>query len=312
MAALICGSLAYDTIMVFPERFKDHILPDKVHMLNVSFLVPEMRREFGGVAGNIAYNLKMLGGDPYPMGTVGDDFGPYRQHLEGLGISTRYVRHLEGEFTPQAFITTDLDDNQITAFHPGAMMQSHLNKVEDTDGITLGIVAPDAKLAMQQHSRDFERLGIPHIFDPGQAMTLFDGDDLKTFIKEAKWLIANDYEFQLIQERTSWNETEVASHLEALVITRGPNGSRLITPEGETHIEAVKPEAVKDPTGCGDAYRAGFIYGIENNLDLITGCRIGSLMGSLKVAVQGPQKHVHTIADIEERFKNAFGYTFLS
>jgi len=312
MSALICGSLAYDTIMVFQERFKDHILPDKVHMLNVSFLVPEMRREFGGVAGNIAYNLKMLCGDPYPMGTVGDDFGPYRKHLEGLGISTRYVRHLEGAFTPQAFITTDLDDNQITAFHPGAMMESHVNKVEDTEGITLGIVAPDGKLAMQQHSRDFERLGIPHIFDPGQAMTLFDSDDLKTFIKEAKWLIANDYEFQLIQERTGWNETEVASHLEALIITRGANGSRLITPEGETHIEAVKPEAVKDPTGCGDAYRAGFIYGIENNLDLITGCRIGSLMGSLKVAVQGPQKHVHTLADIEERFKNAFGYTFLS
>lgn len=311
MSALICGSLAYDTIMVFQERFKDHILPDRVHMLNVSFLVPQMRREFGGVAGNIAYNLKMLGGDPYPMGTVGDDFGPYREHLEELGISTRYVRHLEGEFTPQAFITTDLDDNQITAFHPGAMMESHINKVADTEGITLGIVAPDGKLAMQQHSRDFERLGIPHIFDPGQAMTAFDGDDLKTFIKEANWLIANDYEFQLIRERTGWDELEVASHLEALVITRGPNGSRLITSEGETHIESVEPDAIEDPTGCGDAYRAGFIYGIENNLDLVTGCRIGSLMGSLKVAVQGPQRHVHTLADIEDRFKKAYGYSFI-
>lgn len=312
MPALICGSLAYDTIMVFPERFKDHILPDKVHMLNVSFLVPEMRREFGGVAGNIAYNLKMLGGDPYPMGTVGDDFSAYELHLRTLGISTRYVRHLEGEFTPQAFITTDLDDNQITAFHPGAMMESHINRVDDTEGMTLGIVAPDGKLAMQQHSRDFQRLGIPLIFDPGQAMTNFTGDDLKVFIKEATWLIANDYEFQLISERTGWNEIEVAAQLDALVITRGGEGSRLITAEGETHIEAVKPEAVKDPTGCGDAYRAGFIYAIENNLDLVTGCRIGSLMGALKIAVRGPQKHVHSRADIEERFKNAFGYSFNS
>ncbi len=312
MPALICGSLAYDTIMVFPERFRDHILPEKVHMLNVSFLVPEMRRDFGGVAGNIAYNLKMLGGDPYPMGTVGDDFGPYEEHLKSLGISTRYIRHLEGEFTAQAFITTDLEDNQITAFHPGAMMHSHLNKVEETEGITLGIIGPDGKLAMQQHSRDFQRLGIPHIFDPGQAMTNFNGDDLKVFIKEATWLIANDYEFHLISEHTGWNETEVAAQLDALVITRGGDGSRLITADGETHIEAVKPEAVQDPTGCGDAYRAGFIYGIENGLDLVTGCRIGSLMGALKIAVQGPQKHVHTLADIEERFIKAFGYSFIS
>ena len=312
MSALICGSLAYDTIMLFQERFKDHILPDRVHMLNVSFLVPNMRREFGGVAGNIAYNLKMLGGEPYPMGTVGDDFGPYEQHLKDLGISTRYVRHLEGEFTPQAFITTDMDDNQITAFHPGAMMNSHVNKVEETENITLGIVAPDGKAAMQQHSRDFERLGIPHIFDPGQAMTAFDGEELKVLIDEANWVIANDYEFQLIQERTGWDETEVASHLEALIITRGAKGSRLITPEGETHIEPVTPESIEDPTGCGDAYRAGFIYGIENQLDLVTGCRIGSLMGALKVAVQGPQRHVHTLEDIDARFKKAYGYSFLN
>lgn len=310
MSALICGSLAYDTIMVFPERFKDHILPEKVHMLNVSFLVPEMRKQFGGVAGNIAYNLKMLGGEPFPMATVGDDFGPYQQRLEDLGISTRYVKHLKGEFTPQAFITTDQDDNQITAFHPGAMMQSHLNKVEDTDGITLGIVAPDGKLAMQQHSRDFERLGIPHIFDPGQAMTAFDGDDLRTFIDQANWLTANDYEFQLIQERTGMNEEQVAAKLEALVITLGGDGSRLITSDGETRIEAVKPESIQDPTGCGDAYRAGFIHGLQNNLDLVTCCRIGSLMGALKVAVLGPQNHVHTLEDIEARFVKAFGYSF--
>ncbi len=312
MSALICGSLAYDTIMVFPERFKDHILPDKVHMLNVSFLVPEMRRQFGGVAGNISYNLKLLGGDPYPMATVGDDFGPYQRRLESLGISTRYIRHLEGEFTPQAFITTDFDDNQITAFHPGAMMESQLNKVEGADGIKLGIVAPDGREAMLQHSRDFERLGIPHIFDPGQAMTLFDGNDLKNFISQANWLVANDYEFQLIQERTGLSREEVAEQLEALIITRGGDGSTLITKAGEEHIEMVKPTAVMDPTGCGDAYRAGLMYGLLNNLDLVTACRIGSVMGALKVAVQGPQNHEPTMDEIVDSFQNAFGYSFIS
>ena len=310
MSALICGSLAYDTIMVFPERFKDHILPDKVHMLNVSFLVPEMRRQFGGVAGNISYNLKMLGGNPYPMATVGDDFGPYQRRLESLGISTRYIRHLEGEFTPQAFITTDMDDNQITAFHPGAMQESHLNRVEDTNGITLGIVAPDGREAMKQHSRDFDHAGIPHIFDPGQAMTLFSGDDLRTFIKEANWLVCNDYEFQLIRERTGLEKAAIAEQLEALIITHGGNGSLLVTDGREEIIESVKPAAVLDPTGCGDAYRAGLIYGILNNLDLVTACRIGSVMGALKVAVQGPQNHMHTLDEIQKCFKDAFGYSF--
>jgi len=311
MSVLICGSLAYDTIMVFPERFKDHILPDKVHILNVSFLVPEMRRQFGGVAGNIAYNLKLRGGDPYPMATVGDDFGPYQRRLESLGISTRYIRHLEGEFTPQAFITTDVDDNQITAFHPGAMQESHLNKVEKTKGITLGVVAPDGRQAMLQHSEDFERLGIPHIFDPGQAMTLFDGDDLRTFIQQANWLVSNDYEFQLIQERTGLTREQVSAQLEALIITRGGDGSTLITSAGEQHIETVEPAAVLDPTGCGDAYRSGLIYGLQNNLDLVTGCRIGSVMGAMKVAVQGPQNHTPTLDEIVECFQKAYGYSFI-
>ncbi len=312
MSALICGSLAYDTIMVFPERFKDHILPDKVHILNVAFVVPEMRRQYGGVAGNIAYNLKLLGGEPFPMATVGDDFGPYQRRLDTLGISTRYVRHLEGEFTPQAFITTDVDDNQITAFHPGAMQESHLNKVSDTKGMTLGIVAPDSRQAMLQHSRDFKSLGIPHIFDPGQAMTLFDGEDLKTFIQQADWLVANDYEFQLIQERTGLSQEQVAEQVEALIITRGGDGSSLITRNGEENIEAVTPVSVKDPTGCGDAYRSGLIYGLQNDLGLVTACRIGSVMGALKIAVQGPQNHTPTPDEITNCFKNAFGYDFIS
>jgi adenosine kinase len=205
-----------------------------------------------------------------------------------------------------------MDDNQITAFHPGSMMESYLNKVGDTEGMTLGIVAPDGRAAMLQHSQDFERHGIPHIFDPGQAMTLFNGDDLKTFIKQANWLVANDYEFQLIQERTGMDHAEVASQLEALIITKGGEGSRLITNGTEEHIESVAPTAVEDPTGCGDAYRAGLIYGLQNNLDLVTSCRIGSVMGSLKVAVQGPQNHEHTLDEIVDRFQKAFGYSFIS
>lgn len=310
MSALICGSLAYDTIMVFPDQFKKHILPDKVHILNVAFLVPEMRREFGGVAGNISYNLRLLGEDSFPMGTVGDDFGPYRDRLEKLGISTRYIRHVEEAFTPQAFITTDIEDNQITAFHPGAMQHSHLNKVEDAEGIRVGIVAPDGKQAMIQHSRGFVKAGIPHIFDPGQGMTLFDGDELKQFIEEAKYVIVNDYEFQLLKERTGLDRQSITEQVEALIVTHGAEGSELWSRDGKDSIEAVTPEGVKDPTGCGDAFRSGLIYGLLNDLDLITACRIGSVMGAFKVAQQGPQNHNPSFTAIQDRFFKAFGYRF--
>jgi len=310
MSALICGSLAFDTIMVFPDQFKEHILPDKVHILNVAFLVPEMRREFGGVAGNISYNLRLLGENPYPMATVGDDFGPYGEHLESLGISLRYVRHMKGEYTPQAFITTDIDDNQITAFHPGAMQHSYLNRVEDTDGIRVGIVAPDGKQAMIQHSRDFVKAGIPHIFDPGQGMTLFNGDELKQFIREAKYIVVNDYEYQLLKEKTGLDEKTITSQVEALIVTRGAEGSVLRTREGKEIIKPVVPEDVQDPTGCGDAFRAGLIYGLLNDLDLVTACRIGSVMGAIKVAQQGPQNHNPTFSDIQDRFLETYGYRF--
>jgi len=310
MSALICGSIAYDTIMVFPEPFRNHILPDKLHMLNVSFLVPKMRREFGGVAGNIAYNLKLLGGTPYPMATVGDDFGPYREHLDKLGISTRYVRHLPGEFTPQAFITTDIEDNQITAFHPGAMMHSYLNRVSQAEGIKIGIVGPDGKQAMLQHSADFKAADIPHIFDPGQAMPLFNGAELRQLISEAHWVVLNDYEFQLLQERTGMNGRAIAKEVEALIVTRGGEGSTVITAGEEIEITAVKAESIMDPTGCGDAHRAGLIHGLLNDLDLITTCRIGSLMGAIKIAHQGPQNHAPGMAEIEQRFLDAYGYRF--
>jgi adenosine kinase len=310
MSALICGSLAYDTIMVFPEQFKDHILPDKVHILNVAFLVPEMRREFGGVAGNISYNLKLLGGDPFPMATVGDDFGPYQRHLDKLGISSRYVRHMEGEYTPQAFITTDIDDNQITAFHPGAMQHSYLNKVSSTDGITIGIVAPDGKMAMIQHSRDFVEEGIPHIFDPGQGMTLFNGEELARFIKEATYVVVNDYEFQLLKERTGMDGDTISKQVEALIVTRGPKGSIIRTRDGEREISPVKPDDIQDPTGCGDAFRSGLLYGLLNDLDLVTMSRIGSVMGAIKIAHQGPQNHNPAFEEIEDRFFDAYGYRF--
>jgi len=310
MSALICGSLAYDTIMVFPDQFKEHILPDKVHILNVAFLVPEMRREFGGVAGNISYNLRLLGDDPYPMATVGDDFEPYRKHLDRLAISTRYVRHVKGEFTPQAFITTDIDDNQITAFHPGAMQHSCLNRVADSEGMRIGIVAPDSKAAMIQHSRDFVEAGIPHIFDPGQGMTLFNGDELRQFIREARYIVVNDYEFQLLKERTGLDGGDIAERVEALIVTRGAKGSVLRTREGVRSIGPVAPDDIQDPTGCGDAFRGGLIHGLLHDLDLVTCCRIGSVMGAIKVAQQGPQNHTPTKDEIEQRFFDSYGYRF--
>ncbi len=310
MSALICGSLAYDTIMVFPEAFRDHILPEQMHILNVSFLVPRMRREFGGVAGNISYNLHLLGGTPYPMATVGDDFGPYQKHFDELGISTRYVKHIPGTFSPQAFITTDIEDNQITAFHPGAMSQSYLNKISDATGIRIGIVAPDGKEAMQQHSRDFRALGIPHIFDPGQAAILFNGDEFRTFIDEACWVVVNSYEYQVLQERTGWDGEEIARHVEALIVTHGGEGSEIITRDERTKVKAAKADSIQDPTGCGDAYRAGMLYGLLNDLDLVTTCRIGSVMGAIKIAHQGPQNHKPGMDEIQQRFFDAYGYRF--
>ena len=310
MSALICGSLAYDTIMVFPERFRDHILADQVHILNVSFMVPKMRREYGGCAGNIAYNLKLLGGDPYPMATVGDDFEPYRNRFEQLEISLDYVRLIEGEFTAQAFITTDLDDNQITAFHPGAMQCSHMNSVADTNGIKVGIVGPDGKEAMYQHSNEFKSQGIPHIFDPGQALILFNGDDLKAFIENADWIIVNSYESKVMQERTGFTCSEIAERVDAFIVTMGGEGSMIHTRHKDELIKPVRVNEVLDPTGCGDAYRGGMLYGLLNDLDLPTCCRLGSLMGAIKITSEGPQNHHFTMDEFRQRFHENYGYNF--
>ena len=307
-AALICGSLAYDTIMVFPDQFKNHILPDKVHILNVSFLVPRMRREFGGCAGNIAYNLKLLGGHPIPMATVGQDFAPYREHFESFGIELSHVKAIDGLFTAQAFITTDLDDNQITAFHPGAMMRSFENHVADVADVGFGIVGPDGYEAMLQNSRDFAELGIPHIFDPGQAMPLFNGAELTRMIEQATYVTVNDYESNLIQERTGLSEKQIAERVQAYIVTRGPAGSEMHTRAGMVQVPAATAMRVVDPTGCGDAYRAGLIYGLMNDMDLATTGRIASLMGALKIENLGPQNQRFTFAEFAEQFRQQFGY----
>jgi adenosine kinase len=310
MSALICGSIAFDTIMVFPDRFKNHILPDKVHILNVSFLVPEMRREFGGCAGNIAYNLKLLGGEPVPMATVGSDFGIYAEWLEQQGVDCRHIRTVEGSFTGQAFITTDQDDNQITAFHPGAMSFSHYNRVQEAAGIRIGIVSPDGRDGMIQHAEQFAEAGIPFIFDVGQGLPMFGGDDLTRFLDQATHAAFNDYEAQLTAERTGLSLERMAERVEALIVTRGGEGSHIHTGGRRIEIPAVTPGAVVDPTGCGDAYRAGLLFGMERGMDWETTGRIASLLGAIKIASPGTQNHAFTADEFAERFREHFGYRF--
>lgn len=307
MSALICGSIAFDNIMVFEDRFKEHILPDKIHILNVSFLVPEMRKEFGGCAGNIAYNLRLLGGDGYAMATVGADFGPYKQWLGEQELDTRYITEFDAAFTAQAYITTDLDDNQITAFHPGAMNESHQNTVPTDAGISIGIVSPDGRQGMIEHSEQFAEAGIPFIFDPGQGMPMFDGADLRKFIEQATWVAVNDYEAQLLQERTGWSAEDIAGHLDALIVTRGGEGSYIYANGERLDIPAAKPEAIKDPTGCGDAYRAGLLFGIMNNLGWETTGRLAALLGAIKIAHTGTQNHRFTRSSIVDAYEAAFG-----
>jgi adenosine kinase len=307
-AALICGSVAYDTILQFPDRFKSHILPDKIHILNVSFLVPDMRREFGGCAANIAYGLKLLGDRGVPMATAGQDFAPYRERMTAQGIAIDHIKVVEGTFTAQAFITTDLDDNQITAFHPGAMQQAHLNKVSDAGArITLGIVAPDGRQAMIEHAEQFAAAKIPFIFDPGQGMPLFGAEELKTFISQARWVAVNDYEWGLLQQKTGFSISDITAQVAALVVTRGAEGSVIYT-EGRTlTIPCAAPKAVVDPTGCGDAYRAGLIHGLLRGLDWETTGRVASLMGAIKIESRGPQNHSFTMAEFERRYRDSFG-----
>jgi adenosine kinase len=307
--ALICGSVAFDTIMVFQDRFRNHILPDKIHMLNVSFLVPQMRREFGGCAGNIAFNLKLLGDVGLPMATVGKDFGLYEDWMRNNGVPLDHIRVIDSEHTAQGFVTTDLDDNQIWAFHPGAMQQSHQNQISDAKDVAIGIVAPDGRDGMIEHAAQFAAAGIPFIFDPRQGLPMFSGEELRAFIKQATWVAVNDYEWQLVQEKTKLSAGDITSQVQALIVTRGAEGSIIHTRGREIAIPAARPEAVVDPTGCGDAYRAGLIHGLLHGLDWETTGRIASLLGAIKIETRGTQNHTFTKSQFEQRYQASFGAT---
>ena len=309
MRTLICGSLAYDNIMVFKDLFKNHILPDKIHMLNVSFLVPDMRREFGGCAGNIAFNLNLLGGQPVIMATVGEDFSPYATRLARFGLDATHVRQIADTFTAQAFITTDLDDNQITAFHPGAMNYSHENSIAEAQNIQLGIIAPDGRDGMLQHARQFHEAGIPFVFDPGQGLPMFDGDHLRQFVELADYVALNDYEAQLMQDRTGQTLAELSQRVKALIVTLGAKGSTIYIDGKPSDIPPVKAKAVVDPTGCGDAYRSGLLYGIVQGFDWPTTGKLASVMGALKIAQRGAQNHDLPPGELTHLLKTEYGIT---
>ena len=305
MQTLICGSLAFDTIMVFQDKFKNHILPDKIHALSVAFYVPEMRREFGGTAGNIAYNLQLLDGNPLIMATVGDDFAPYQNWLTQQKLASTHIKTVAGTFTAQAFITTDTDDNQITAFHPGAMVASHENSVNDAQGVTLAIIAPDGRDGMFQHARECFDAGIPFLFDPGQGLPMFNGEELLQFIDMADYLAVNDYESQIIQDKTGLNLQQLAAKVKALVVTLGGQGSQIYA-DGLCHeIPCIKAMNIVDPTGCGDAYRAGLLYGIARGWDWPTCGRLASTMGAIKIESRGGQNHKPSRAEIEAIYTQA-------
>ena len=309
MTALICGSFAYDRIMVYPGRFRDDILPDKIHILNVCFVVPELQQEFGGSGGNIIYNTRLLDDNCLPMGTVGTDFGEYRAWLENNDIDTRHIRVIDDTYTAQCFITTDMDDNQITTFQVGAMAHSHTNKVSMAQGISIGIVAPDGKEGMLQHARQFAGAGIPFFFDPGQNVTLLTGDELMDGIEHANWLIFNDYEWQIVEDKTGLNTARVLDRVETLIVTRGASGSTIHNRDKQIDIPAARAERMVDPTGCGDAYRAGLLYGLMHDMDWETTGRIASLMGKIKIEVRGTQNHRFTEQEFTDLFKQQFGYS---
>ena len=311
MSILVCGSIAYDTIMVFHDHLKNHILPDQIHILNVSFMVPDMRREFGGTGGNIAYGLKLLGEEPLVMATVGHDFDPYERRMDALGLSRRHVRRLADHFTAQAFITTDMDDNQITAFHPGAMGHAHINTVSQADGIKLGIVSPDGRDGMMEHARQFADSGIPFIFDPGQGMPMFSGAELMTFLEQATYLTLNDYECKLLQEKTGKPLKQLVKQVEALIVTKGGEGSDIHV-GGKVHaIPAAKTGPLVDPTGCGDAYRAGLLYGIARGMDWEVTGRMAALLGAIKIEQHGTQNHTFDRDAFAARYKQSFGHAMV-
>ena len=296
--------------MSFHGRFSEALLADQLHKINVAFLVPGIRREYGGCAGNIAYNLKLLGGDPLIMATLGQDGAPYVERLKKQGISTRCIRSFDDAYTAQAFITTDADNNQITAFHPGAMGNSHHNKISEAGDVKLAIVAPDGRDGMIEHARDCAAANIPFIFDPGQGLPMFSGPELIDFIELATYVAVNDYEAELLTERTGLSLPEIAERVSALVVTRGEQGAEIFTADGHFDIPVVRVHQVVDPTGCGDAFRAGMLFGLTRGMDWMTIGRLASLMGAIKIASQGGQNHAPTLGAIEDHFQKEFGYRF--
>ena len=310
MTSLICGSLAFDTIMSFGGRFSEALLADQLHKINVAFLVPGIRREFGGCAGNIAYNLKLLNGDPLIMATIGQDSAPYIDRLDKLGISRRCIKLIDSSYTAQAFITTDIDSNQITAFHPGAMAMSHQIKIADAGKVSIAIIAPDGRDGMIEHARDCAAANIPFIFDPGQGLPMFNGEELTHFIELATYVAVNDYEAELLTERTGLSLQQIAERVSALIVTRGEQGAEIFTSDGRLDIPIVKVADIVDPTGCGDAFRAGMLFGLTRDMDWMTIGRLSSLMGAIKIASQGGQNHAPTIDQIEDRFFQEYGYRF--
>lgn len=310
MTSLICGSLAFDTIMSFGGRFSEALLADQLHKINVAFLVPTIRREFGGCAGNIAYNLKLLDGDPLIMATIGQDGSPYLERLHALGIASRCVQTVPDSYTAQAFITTDCDGNQITAFHPGAMAFSHRNTVADAGPVKLAIVAPDGRDGMLQHAQHCAESNIPFIFDPGQGLPMFNATELTRFIELATYVAVNDYEAELLMDRTGLTLAQIAQRVSALVVTRGEQGAEIFANHQRIDIPCVKVDKPVDPTGCGDAFRAGMLFGLSCDMDWATTGRLASLMGAVKITHQGGQNHAPSVAEIEDRFQAAFGYRF--
>ena len=298
MASIICGSLAFDTIMNFEGRFADQIMPDQLHILNVSFLVPSLRRDFGGCAGNIAYSLKLLGGSPLPMATIGQDGGVYLERLQQLGIGDEFVLTIADAYTAQAMIITDMDNNQINGFHPGAMEQAWRTQVVARGDIKLGIIAPDGRDAMLQHATQFAAADIPFVFDPGQQLPRFDGAELRNFVEQASWVAVNDYEGKMLSDRTGWDTAEISRHVRGLIVTVGAMGSEVWVDGHRTHVPAIPAAAVVDPTGCGDAYRGALLFGLEQGWPLERCAQLGNHLGSIKIAQRGPQNYSAALADL--------------
>jgi len=311
MSVLITGSMAYDTIMVFPDSFKNHIIPEKVHILNVCFLVPELRKEFGGCAGNIAYNLNMLGESALPMATVGEDFKPYRKWLKKSGMNQECIVEIDDTFTAQAYLTTDMDDNQIIAFHPGAMNHAHQNEITPALDISLAIIAPDGKQAMIEHAEQLHKQGIPFFFDPGQGLPMFNQAELRRFIAIADYVVVNDYESEMLSKNSNMSVNVIANAVKALIITRGAKGSEIYVNDEVLTIPTAPIRSAVDPTGCGDAFRAGLLYGVLNELDWEVTGRMASLLGAIKIEHHGTQNHHFTLDEFNTRYADSFASELL-